>query len=97
MQVAPADRITPQHVQDYVVNLRCENADFTVLCRIQELYDAIRVIAPDRNWTWLRRVQNALRSRSTPVRDKLSRMKPAAALIQLGKALIRGNDPSRVG
>ena len=64
----PADRVTPQKARAYVTDLRRLNSDSTVLCRIQELYDAIRVIAPDRDWAWLRRAQNraagALRART---------------------------------
>jgi len=84
----PADRVTPQKARAYVTDLRRLNSDSTVLCRIQELYDAIRVIAPDRDWAWLRRGQNRLRARCEPVRDKMGRIQPADVLVELGKTLM---------
>jgi site-specific recombinase XerD len=89
MNRSPADRVTEHHLRNYLAELRSRNGDFTVLCRVQELCDAIRVMAPDRDWNWLRRLQNALRSRAVPVRDKASRLQHVGALVQLGKALMR--------
>jgi hypothetical protein len=43
----PADRVTPERVAAYVEHLRVERAPCAVLCRIQELYDTMRVMAPD--------------------------------------------------
>jgi len=86
---APGDRVTAPVVTTYIADLARLNGDFTVLCRIQELYDAIRVMAPGRDWAWLRQIQNALRARSVSVRDKRTRMQPAGELVRLGKALMR--------
>jgi integrase/recombinase XerD len=86
---APGDRVTALAVRAYVADLASINGDFTVVCRVQELYDAIRVMAPDRDWGWLRQIQNALRARSISVRDKRARMQPAGELVKLGKALMR--------
>lgn len=53
----PADLVTPETVLAYVADLEAINASMTVSCRIQELYDAIRVMAPPRHggqdWRWL--------------------------------------------
>ncbi len=84
-----ADRVTAPVVKTYIADLARINGDFTVLCRVQELYDAIRVMAPARDWGWLRQIQNALRARSVPVRDKRARMQPAGELVKLGEALMR--------
>jgi integrase len=81
--------------QEYVAELADANSDFTVLCHVQELYDAIRVMAPDRDWTWLRRIQNALRARSVSVRDKRARMRSAPELVELGKKLMRRAETDR--
>jgi hypothetical protein len=86
---APGDRVTAPVVKTYIADLARINGDFTVLCRVQELCDAIRVIAPDRDWGWLRQIQNTLRARSVSVRDKRARMQPAGELVKLGKALMR--------
>ena len=78
MNGPPADRVTPPRVQAYIDDLRRINGDFTILRRVQALYSAIRIIAPDRDWRWLLRVQSALQSRSVPVRDKKTRIRPTA-------------------
>ena len=84
----PADRVTPPRVEAYIADLRRTNGGFTIQSRVQELRDAIRIIAPDRDWGWLTRVQNALRLRCVPVRDKATRVQPAGALVKLGKDLM---------
>jgi site-specific recombinase XerC len=88
MNQLPADRVTRQRVEAYIVDLRRINSDFTILFRLEELYSAIRVMAPDYDWGWLRRVQNALRSRGVAVRNKATRIQPAGALVELGKMLM---------
>ena len=85
----PDDRVTPPRVRNYVADLARSDSDFTVVCRVQELYDAIRVMEPDRVWGWLRQMYSALRARSVPSRDKRVRMQPAGELVKLGKELMR--------
>jgi hypothetical protein len=54
--LAPAERVTPKRAAAYIAELRAERADYTVVCRIQELFDALRVLAPDEDWSWLAQV-----------------------------------------
>lgn len=86
--VHPADRVTPERVAAYVKYLRAERAPYTVLCRVQELYDALRVMAPDADWHWLTQVYRSLRAQVRPVRDKFSRLKPIDELAALGERLM---------
>jgi hypothetical protein len=95
MTLHPADRVNPEQVRRYVADLRRFNSDFTVLCRMQELYDAIRVIVPDRDWSWLRRAHNRLRSRCVPVRDKTTRIQPTEALVELGRRLMTAAEAAK--
>jgi integrase len=60
----------------------------TVFNRVQELYDAIRVMAPGRDWTWLKMAQRNLRARAKPIRNKLARLRTADELEELGFALM---------
>jgi integrase len=85
---APGDRVTPARVTNYIADLACIDSDFTVVCRVQELYDAIRVMEQDRVWGWLRQIHNASRARSVSSRDKRARMQPAGELVKLGKGLM---------
>src|ERR1700688_1477311 len=53
-----ADRVTPANIAGYVDALRQLNASTTVVMRIRHLYCALRVMAPDRDWSWLRAVES---------------------------------------
>jgi integrase/recombinase XerD len=83
-----ADRMTQERVAAYVGELEKQRAPYTVLCYVQELYDALRVIAPERDWEWLARLSRCLRSRVRPARDKLARLKPIDELAALGGRLM---------
>ena len=85
----PGDRVDPERVSAYIEHLRVGRAPYTVLCRIQELYDAMRVMAPDADWRWLVQVYRNLRARVRPVRDKPSRLKPIDELAALGERMMQ--------
>ncbi len=91
----PADRVTPKRVAAYVAELHSQRADYTVLCRIQELLDALRVLAPDKDWNWLARVYRDIRAVAQPVRDKLSRLKPIDELAALGERIMHEAETTR--
>ena len=73
--MSPADRVTRERVAEYVSEIRAALAPYTVLARVQELCDALRVIAPEWNRNWLRQLYRTLRARVRPARDKFSRLK----------------------
>jgi integrase/recombinase XerC len=85
---SPASQVTREHVRSYIVELQSFRAPNTVFCRAQELYDAIRVMEPDRDWSWLLCAVKKLRSRAKPVREKLPRLKPADIIERLGLDLM---------
>ncbi len=93
----PAERITPDRVRDYVAEIRTLNAPYTVLARVQELNQAIRVMAPKRDWTWVRRIDNRVRHSAISVRNKRVRVVPANALLALGIELITTADDPESG
>ena len=74
----PADRVTRERVEAYIAEMQAELAPYTVLCRVQELYDALRVMEPESNWKWLAQLYRSLKAQVRPSRDKLSRLKPTA-------------------
>jgi hypothetical protein len=78
--LGPAGRITPERVVGYVAELRRSNSPYTLLARLQELYQAIRVMVPEADWTWLRRIESKLRHGVVSVRNKRSRIVPVEAL-----------------
>lgn len=90
---APGRLVHPKLVVAYITDLRkMKKADYTVLCRVQELYDACRVLDPDQNWRWLRDIRARVRRRPKPVRNKLARLRSARELEELGWSLIRAAD-----
>ena len=84
----PADRVTRDRLAAYVAELRPKRAPYTVLCRVQELYDAMRAMAPEGDWEWLAQVYRALRAQVRPTRDKLSRLRPIGELVALGERMM---------
>jgi len=88
----PSARITRDRVRDYVTELSTLNAPYTVLARVQELYQAIRVMAPERDWAWLRGIENGVRHAAIPVRNKRARLEPADGLFALGIELMTAAD-----
>jgi hypothetical protein len=84
----PEDLVTREAVLAYVEHLSRTNSSMTVFNRIQELYDAITVMAPGRDWSWLNMAQRNLRSRATPSKNKLSRLQTAEKLDELGFSLM---------
>jgi len=83
-----ADRVSRERVGTYVKFLQVERAPYTVLCRIQELFDAMRMMAPEADWGWLAGVYRGLRARAVPARDKLSRLRQIDELAILGERLM---------
>ena len=50
----PADRITRERVAAYLAELQRTNRGHTIQNRIQELGDAMRALAPEGDWHWIR-------------------------------------------
>jgi len=84
----PEDLISREAVLAYAEQLASLNASMTVYNRLQELYDASRVMAPGCDWTWLKMAQRNLRARAKPENDKLDRLRSADTLEALGLSLM---------
>jgi hypothetical protein len=55
LMLAPQARVTPDQVRFYIDLLHGEVASGAVFDYLKHLYDAIRVMAPDDDWSWLKR------------------------------------------
>ncbi len=53
----PAERITRDHLKVYLEDLRNVNRGHTIQCRIQELGDAMRALAPQCDWSFINRAR----------------------------------------
>ena len=77
---APAERVTQETVRLYLAELNETVASLTAWGRIAELLAAIKVIAPEDDWTWLRCVVRHLESNARASKDKLPRLRPAGEI-----------------
>jgi integrase/recombinase XerD len=87
--------VTRERIAAYLVELASVCAPYTQVCRIQELYDAMRVLAGKCDWSWLAQLLATLRCRAEPVRDKRNRLRPVGELIQLGRRLMTEAEMAR--
>ena len=85
----PGRRVTKERVASYIRHLRETLAPYTVMSRIQDLHNALRLLAPEQDFAWLAELWGTLRSRAVAVRDKRSRLRPADNLAVLGFQLMR--------
>jgi hypothetical protein len=85
---APGSRVTKPLVADYVAMLSASCAPYTVVCRLQELYDALRVLAPDTDWRWLAELWMRLGRRAESVVNKRVRLRPTRDLFDLGRRMM---------
>lgn len=88
----PAQRIARPRVEAYVTDLRQQNHTSTVAARILQLSQAAKVMAPDLDCKWLRRIHSRLRHISSAARDDRARLVPAATLSALWPALIQRSE-----
>jgi integrase len=86
--IKPADRVTRERVAIYIAEIQAKLAPYSVLGRVRELYDALRVMAPETSWKWLAQLHGSLKAQAHPTRDKLSRVKPPEELTKLGERLM---------
>jgi integrase/recombinase XerD len=84
--------VVPDRVLAYVADLQANRSSSTVTNRVQELYDALRVMEPAFDWRWLKQIYKALRARTQPVSAKAARLRSATELEALGLRLMREAD-----
>ena len=81
---SPAERLTPERLGAYVEHLRARCASVSVASAVAHLEMLIKVLAPDADWAWLRRLQARLQRRAEPVRNKRQRVVSSRELLALG-------------
>ena len=83
------DRITPERVRAYIAVLSHDSIYERHLGRhdVTQLYNAARLIAPDRDWCWLKALKRRLLVRGKP-EDRFERLVPAHQTFELGMTLM---------
>jgi integrase/recombinase XerD len=72
--VAPASRVTHGSLFAYLEELERTNAGYTIPTRVQELGDAMRALAPERDWGFIKRAAGRLRATTIPATNKRARL-----------------------
>ena len=85
----PSARVTRELAGAFKDHLTAVNAPLSVQTRIRQLGNMMRALAPEKDWKWLLRGANRLLSQATPAKNKRSRMKNSADLVNLGLDLMR--------
>ena len=85
---SPAERTTAEAIAAYlqILEPRCRSA--TVVIRIDGLVEALRVMAPHADITWLRQGLARLKQRTGDRKPKIDRLRPSADLYRLGLKLM---------
>lgn len=85
---APGDRITPDRVRAYLADLERHISTQTVINRLIHLSMAARVMNPDQDWSWIRRLLRPVQARHKPARPKRPRVVATSELFDLGLGLM---------
>ncbi len=76
----PEDRVTPEAVRAYVEQLQSEVQSWSVWGKLVALLSVVRAMAPEADWTWLRRVVRHLERQLRDSRDKQPRLRDAGEI-----------------
>jgi hypothetical protein len=87
LRLPAADRITPDRVRAYVEHLNTDMNATSVAMTVTHLYNAARLVAPDRDWRWLKALKRRLHARGKP-EDRFERLVPAHRTLDLGMTLM---------
>ena len=88
-----AAAVTPETILTYLAATEGRLAPVTIANSLHKIHRVAGLIAPNRDWTWLRRISRRLETRARPA-DKRSRVVEAAELFTLGLHLMGQADKS---
>jgi integrase/recombinase XerD len=86
---SPEALVTRERVLAWLEGIAASASSYTVACRAQELFDAVRVMVPDLDWSWLKMTSIQARRRARPSRNKIERLRSASDIEDLGMSLMR--------
>lgn len=85
----PGERLSEDRLRAYIHELAVQVAPVTVAGRVRNLAAALRVMALEADYPYLRRARQRLKLRARPSRNKRARLVPIQDLFDLGVRLIR--------
>jgi integrase len=93
LEVAPTERLTIERVRPFVAHLAETNIPRSVAIQVDMLYQAARVMMPERDWTWLKVVKARLH-RAAPAHAPSGPVITSVQLLDLGQQLMDESRPT---
>ncbi|MGG5823439.1 hypothetical protein [Falsiroseomonas sp. HW251] len=90
LTAAPVARVTPETVRDWITAMRALVSPYTRLLRVVDLMTIAKGLEPTHDWGWLQAAVRRLDYEAAPAKSKAGRVRPAAQLVELGLAMMRG-------
>jgi integrase len=83
----PGDRLTPARLKAFIEHCSAETSINTVVINVNNLYHGGRLIAPERDWRWLKNVKKRLAADLKP-EDRFERLVPGWHTLDYGIELM---------
>jgi integrase len=93
--VAPAERLTIERVRLFAAHLAESNIPRSVASQVHALYLAARVMMPERDWTWLKKIKARLFA-AAPAPGASGPVITSVQLLDLGQQLMDEKQPTAV-
>jgi integrase len=93
LAVAPMERITIERIRAFVAHLGATNSPGSVASQVAKFYHVVRVMMPERDWTWLRAVKTRLH-RAAPAPAPAGPVITSIQLLALGEQLMDESRPT---
>jgi integrase/recombinase XerD len=91
MTLPPAERFNPSRGREYVEQVSTRISAMGVATDLGYLILALRAIAPQADWSWVRRWQHGYQKRAVP-REKRAKIIHPSRLVDMGRALMDSAD-----
>jgi hypothetical protein len=92
LELGPAERLTTERIRLLVAHLRETNTPRSVAATVGALYQAARLMMPERDWTWLKLIKKQLH-RHAPPSGASGPVITSAQLHDLGERLMEESKP----
>ena len=87
--MGPAERVTLANAGRYIADLQAAgNSPYTVLGRVRDLFNAMKALAPEEDWGWLRGLIKRLHRVRRPVRNKRALVVSSYLILSFGLELM---------
>src|SRR5215203_4181479 len=92
LELTPPERFTPERIRAFVGHLAETNAPRSVASKVDGLYQAARMMIPERDWTWLKNIKARL-FLTAPAHAANGPVITSLQLLDLGQELMDNNKP----